>query len=102
VVEFLGVLSLLFVFEFITLVTHPFLEKWTNDTPVLMLLILVGLAMFLVPMHHRIEHWMKGKLVNHKQAQHAVQPVQTELAQQATDVGDDFVIENNELEGDVV
>jgi len=62
-IEFLGILSLLFVFEFITLIVHPLLEKWTDHRPVLMLLILVCIASFLVPMHNRIEHWMKQMLV---------------------------------------
>jgi tetratricopeptide (TPR) repeat protein len=62
-IEFMGILSLLFVFEFITLILHPFIEKWTDHDPIMMLLILVGIAAFLVPMHHRIEHWMKEHLV---------------------------------------
>jgi hypothetical protein len=62
-IEFMGILSLLFVFEFITLILHPFIEKWTDHDPIMMLLILVGIAAFLVPMHHRIERWMKEHLV---------------------------------------
>lgn len=65
-IEFMGILSLLFVFEFITLIIHPFIEKWTNHQPALMLLILVGIAAFLVPMHHRIERWMKEHLVTRR------------------------------------
>jgi tetratricopeptide (TPR) repeat protein len=63
-IEFMGILSLLFVFEFVTLLLHPFIEKWTDHDPILMLLILVAIAAFLVPMHHRIERWMKEHLVH--------------------------------------
>lgn len=63
-VEFMGIVALLLVFEFITLVAHPYIEHWTHDTPVLTLIILVAIAAVLVPMHHRTEHWVKSKLVH--------------------------------------
>ena len=62
-IEFLGVLALLIVFEFLNLLLHPFLEKVTNHTPVLMLLALVCIAANLIPLHHRIEKWSTAKLV---------------------------------------
>ena len=62
IIEFMGILSLLFLFEFITLFIHPYLEGWTKDSPVIMLLILVAIATILVPLHHRLEHWVKMKL----------------------------------------
>jgi tetratricopeptide (TPR) repeat protein len=40
-IEFLGVIALLIVFEFLNLLLHPFLERVTNHSPVLMLLALV-------------------------------------------------------------
>lgn len=61
-IDFMGVLSLLLLFEFITLLIHPQVEKITHHTPVLELLILVALAAILVPMHHNLTHWLKGKL----------------------------------------
>ena len=64
VIEFMGVLSLLFVFEFITLFIHPFVQRISNHLPVLELFILVVLAAVLVPLHHRMTHWMKIKLVH--------------------------------------
>jgi tetratricopeptide (TPR) repeat protein len=67
VIEFMGVVSLLLVFEFITLFIHPFVQQISNHLPVLELLILVGLAAILVPMHHRLTIWLKGKLVHAKQ-----------------------------------
>jgi tetratricopeptide (TPR) repeat protein len=62
-VAFLSILLLLVMFEFINLMVHPFLESVTNDSPVLMLLGLVGIAALLVPLHHRLEKWATHKLV---------------------------------------
>ncbi|HEY5125390.1 MAG TPA: tetratricopeptide repeat protein [Ignavibacteria bacterium] len=62
-IEFLGVMALLIVFEFLNLLLHPFLERVTNHTPVLMLLGLVCVAAILVPLHYRIEKWSTAKLI---------------------------------------
>lgn len=62
VIDFLGVLSLLLVFEFITLLIHPLIERVTGNRPVFELIILVGLASILVPAHHELTHWLKGRL----------------------------------------
>jgi tetratricopeptide (TPR) repeat protein len=62
-VSFLNVVVLLVVFEFINLLVHPFLERITNHSPVLMLLVLVCIAALLVPIHHRLEKWAAAKLV---------------------------------------
>lgn len=63
VIEFMGVLSLLLVFEFITLFIHPYIQKLTHHTPVFEYLILVIMAAVLVPSHHKLTHWLKEKLV---------------------------------------
>jgi tetratricopeptide (TPR) repeat protein len=63
VIEFLSVVSLLIVFEFLNLLIHPFLEKITHHSPLLMLLALVSLAALLIPLHHKLEHWAVNKLV---------------------------------------
>ncbi len=62
-IEFFGVVALLIVFEFLNLLLHPFLERVTHHSPVLMLLALVCIAALLVPLHHRIEKWATAKLV---------------------------------------
>jgi len=63
VIEFLGVLALLIVFEFINLLVHPFIETATNHSQILTLLALVGIAALLVPLHHRVEKWATKKLI---------------------------------------
>jgi tetratricopeptide (TPR) repeat protein len=62
-IEFFGVVALLIVFEFLNLLLHPFLERITHHSPVLMLLALVCIAALLVPLHHKVEHWATAKLV---------------------------------------
>ena len=72
-IQFIGLLGLLLLFEFISLFLHPYIAEWTHHTPILMLAILVGIAALLVPLHHKMGHWLKEKLV-HKKG-HAVPPV---------------------------
>ena len=62
-IEFFGVLGLLAVFEFINLFIHPYLSHATNDSPVLMLLVLIGIGALLVPLHHRLEKWITKIMV---------------------------------------
>ncbi len=62
-IQFLGVVALLVVFEFLNLLLHPFLERITHHSPVLMLLALVCIAALLVPLHHKLEKWATNKLV---------------------------------------
>jgi tetratricopeptide (TPR) repeat protein len=63
VIAFFGIIALLIIFEFLNLLLHPFLEKITNHSPLLMLLALVCIAALLVPLHHKLEKWATGKLV---------------------------------------
>ncbi len=62
-IEFLGVLGLLIVFEFINLIIHPHLAEVTHDSPIFMLMILVVIAALLIPVHHQLEKWIKEKMV---------------------------------------
>ena len=62
-IEFFGVVALLIVFEFLNLLLHPFLERVTHHSPVLMLFTLVCIAALLVPLHHKVEKWATAKLV---------------------------------------
>lgn len=62
-IRFLGVMALLIVFEFINLFIHPYLAHATNDSPLIMLLVMVCIAALLVPVHHRLEKWISHRLV---------------------------------------
>lgn len=67
-ISFFGILGLLVVFEFINLLIHPWLASITNESPVLMLLALVLIASLLIPLHHRLEHWIREKMVEKNKA----------------------------------
>ena len=62
-VSFFSVVGLLIIFEFLNLFLHPYVERITDHSPVLMLVSLVFLAALLVPLHHRLQKWAKQKLV---------------------------------------
>ncbi|RZM04068.1 MAG: tetratricopeptide repeat protein [Pedobacter sp.] len=62
IIRFLGVISLLILFEYLTLLLHPRVVEFTHHTPFYELLIFVGVAALLIPAHHRIEHWLIAKL----------------------------------------
>lgn len=63
IIKFLGVLALLIVFEFINLLIHPLLGRVTHHSPLLMLIIMVGIAALLIPFHHRLEKFVIQHLV---------------------------------------
>lgn len=66
VIKVLGILSLLILFEYLTLLLHPYVKAWTHHTPVYEMLIFVSIAAILIPSHHRIEHWLILKLTKSK------------------------------------
>lgn len=61
-VRFLGLLGLLLLFEFISLLLDPYISALTHNTPILMLLILIAIASVLVPLNHKLEDLVKRKL----------------------------------------
>jgi len=65
-IRLLGILSLLFLFEYLTLLLHPTVADLTNHTPVYEIMIFVLLAAILIPLHHRLEHWLINKLLHHR------------------------------------
>jgi len=60
----LSLIALLLFFEFINLLLHPFLDRITNHSPILMLLCMATIAGLLIPLHHRMEHWITNMLVS--------------------------------------
>lgn len=62
-IRIIGVIGLLLVFEFINLLIHPYLANVTHHSPILMLLGMVAIAAILVPIHHKMEKWIRNKLV---------------------------------------
>jgi len=66
VVKALGILSLLFFFEYLTLWLHPTVAELTGHTPIFEILIFVGVAAVLIPLHHRTEGWLIERLIRHR------------------------------------
>lgn len=62
-IQFFSVLGLLAVFEFINLLIHPYLAKITHHSPVLMLLVLMGIAALLIPLHHKLQHKLTNIMI---------------------------------------
>lgn len=62
IIKFMGIISLLLLFEFLTLLLHPAVADFTHHVPVLELLIFVSIAAGLIPLHHRLEHLLIEKL----------------------------------------
>jgi tetratricopeptide (TPR) repeat protein len=61
-IELLGTFSVLITFEFIQLLLHGKIGELTHHNLVWMLLCLMGVALIIVPLHHKIEHWLKKRL----------------------------------------
>lgn len=61
-IQFLGVLSMLLVFEFLNLLLYPFIGEVMHHQPFWMLLCMVAIAAILIPLHRELEHWVIHKL----------------------------------------
>ena len=61
-----GVLSLLILFEYLTLLLHPYVSEITHHTPIYEMLIFVSFAAVLIPTHHRLEHWLMHWLTKNR------------------------------------
>jgi tetratricopeptide (TPR) repeat protein len=66
-IKLMGILSLLILFEYLTLLLHPRVLELTNHTPIFEIMIFVAIAAVLIPGHHRIEHWLIERLTQHHQ-----------------------------------
>lgn len=76
-IRFMGVVSLLLVFEFLTLLLHPLIERYTHHNNVLLLLTLVVIGAGLIPLHHRLEHLLIEKLTTKKRPKQKVPSLNT-------------------------
>ena len=71
----LGFVSFIFLFEFIILLADKSIQRWTAEEPWKVLVIKIGLAAVLVPLHHWLEHKVihylshRKKLVQEKEVQ---------------------------------
>ncbi|GAC1595468.1 MAG: hypothetical protein NVS3B19_18070 [Ginsengibacter sp.] len=63
IIRFLSIIVLLIVFEFLNLLLHPFLDNITHHESALMLAAMVCIAGLLIPLHHKLEHWITHQMV---------------------------------------
>lgn len=68
VIKVLGILSLLILFEYLTLLLHPTVAELTNHTPVYEMFIFVAIAAVLIPAHHKFENWIIKKLTHNNES----------------------------------
>lgn len=61
-IEFSGIISILLLFEYITLLLHPFVAEKSNHSPLIEIIVFVAIAAIITPSHHKIEHWLIAKL----------------------------------------
>lgn len=62
IITLMGLASLLMLFEFISLLIHPYIESITNHDVAIMYLILLVIASLLVPIHHKLEKYIKDRV----------------------------------------
>jgi tetratricopeptide (TPR) repeat protein len=62
IIEFLAIMNLLLVFEFLTDLTFPWISNWSNESPLWEMLVLVVIASILEPLNFKVESWLKRKL----------------------------------------
>jgi predicted nucleic acid-binding Zn ribbon protein len=65
-IKLLGILSLLILFEYLTLLLHPRVLELTNHKPIYEIMVFVAIAALLIPSHHRLEHWLIQRLTKRK------------------------------------
>ncbi|WP_207495215.1 tetratricopeptide repeat protein [Aridibaculum aurantiacum] len=61
-IEYLGLVSLLMFFEYITLLLHPVVVNLTNHVPLFELIVFSIIATLLTRSHHRVEHWFLARI----------------------------------------
>ncbi len=62
IIESSGIISILLLFEYITLLIHPFVAEKTNHSPFVEIIIFVTIAAVITPSHHKIQDWLMGRL----------------------------------------
>ena len=61
-IKVLGIFSVLFLFEYITLLLHPWVMEKTGHSPFYEIIIFVAIAAVISPAHHQIENWLVARL----------------------------------------
>ncbi len=70
IIEFLGLVSVLMFFEYITLLLHPIVQNLTYHVPLFELIVFSIIAAILTRIHHTVEHWFLTKINSKKMNAH--------------------------------
>ncbi|MEI9958531.1 MAG: hypothetical protein WDM90_20000 [Ferruginibacter sp.] len=79
IIKFMGIISLLFLFEFLTLLLHPMVADFTHHRPLIELLIFVTIAAGIIPLHHKLEHLLIEKLTKARHGMRSFKPKSVKL-----------------------
>ena len=82
----LGFVSFIFLFEFIILLADKTIAHWTHEEPWKVLVIKIGLAAILVPMHHWLEHKVIHYL-SHRRKRVGTKDVQASVENKMQELG---------------
>lgn len=63
-IEVIGMLGLLFFFEFVFLLAGPFIDSLSQHSTILLFCIQIIVALILIPLHNKLELLVKHKFVN--------------------------------------
>jgi len=91
VIEFSGVVSLLMLFEYLTLFIHPFVAEKSHHSPLIEIVVFVIIASLLTPTHHKVEHWLINKLTKFREQQ----LLKRQMSQQKDEPADSETVENS-------
>jgi tetratricopeptide (TPR) repeat protein len=97
-IEFAGILSLLLLFEYITLFKHPYVAEITHHSPFLEIIIFVCIGALVVPAHHKIEHWFIKRLT----VMHEKHSTHTVIAEPIIETEVTMAVEKTIVENDVI
>ena len=70
IIDFLCTFSVLVLFEFINLLIHAKVEDLTEHNLLLTLFFLLIVASIIIPLHHKMEHWLKKRISHNEKEGH--------------------------------
>jgi hypothetical protein len=49
---------------------HPFIAEKSHHSPLIEIVVFVGIAAIITPTHHKIQHWLLNKLAEYNYLKH--------------------------------
>ncbi len=86
-IEFMGIVSVLLFFEYITLLLHPFIAEKSHHSPIVEIVVFVAIAAIITPAHHKIQHWLLIKLAEYNYLKHHKHAEEAQADEDITEAG---------------